>query len=258
MAYRKKRAAGRAKAKPVAPVGSARPCNSDLVGKDLPGRRSGKIVACAVPPRATPRATYLFVHPKGALPGGGFSIKSSRVRRRLRNRTIEMYSLERAYLDAAHNDFRQTGIPAPTGVEFPHRRGASRCDPEHSVWAGYEEARSDAAERASIETEGQPDEVFIAVVRELLSKHPSWETWLATAKKCARDFEERAERRKPKGGAQYERAQIRRRMKDAGDAADERDILGGDYLSEALDATTDPYKRRAKRSSRRVRTHRAG
>lgn len=236
---------GSKRSAPILPVGSPRPCKSDLIGKMVPGRRGGKVVACAVPPRDKPRAQYVFVKPEGSLPGAGHSMWGSRARRRIRAAAFQLISLDAAYLHSAHQEFRSSGIPAPTGVEFPHRSGSSRCDPGHEVWAGYEDARSEASERASIAVEDGDDEAFIAALRVELAKHPSWATWVATAEKCARDFDERLESRAAKSqGAQWERAQLRRAAKNKARGADERDALGGDYLSEALDATTENYKRK--------------
>lgn len=230
---------------PIQPVGSPRPCRSDLVGKTLPGKRGGKIIACAVPPRRTPRVQYVFVRPEGGLPGSGFAIKSSRARRRIRDAAIELIETDAAFLRSVHDEYRETRIPSPSGLEFPHQPGSSICDPQHRVWAGYEEARADASERASIEAEDGDDGAFLVAMRAALARHPQWPAWQAAAQSCAERFAQRERERAPKtAGAEYERAQLRKRARGKLRGEDERDAFGGDYLSEALDATTENYKRK--------------
>lgn len=230
---------------PIVAVGSPRPCKSDLIGKRVPGRRGGTVTACAVPPRDRPRARYVFVRPEGSLPGAGHAMRASNARRRIRNAAIELVSVDSAFLHDVHAEFRATRLPAPSGLEFPHARGSSRCDPEHGVWEGYQDARAEATERASIETEEGDDAAFLEALLRILSAHPRWASWVDAATKCAADFDARVEARAPKTmGAEYERAQLRKRLGNKVRRADERDTFGGDYLSEKLDATTENYKRK--------------
>jgi hypothetical protein len=80
-------------------------------------------------------------------------------------------------------------IPAPIGVEFPHRVGSTPCDPEHPRWAGYEDALEDARERAAIEvSDNADDETFHKRVVALLKTHPNWKLWDDTEAQCSAQF----------------------------------------------------------------------
>ena len=235
----------------TAPPGSRIPCRSDLVGAVVPGRGGGLVTSCAAPPRREPRRRYVFVQTPGGLPGLGHSMHVTRARRRIRAGVQRLTSLDAAYLYDAHTAFRRTGIPAPSGVEFPHRAGTSVCDPEHAVWQGYEEARNDAAEAAAIQA-GDDDAAYVAAMLRELSKHPRFELWERTARGCARAFDDRREAKATKReGSEWERAQIRKAARRVGRDEDERDALGGDYLSEAMAKTRDSSRKASRKGGRR-------
>jgi len=247
------------------PAGTPTPCGArggTLVGKVVPGRGGGVVKSCAVPPRAHPRRTDVLVVPQGKLIVDGRPMPLSRARRRIRLREtlVSLTSLDAAYLYDAHQSFARTGIPAPTGVEFPHQAGSSRCDPQHPVWSGYEDAREAAAEEASSVTseldedaEGA-DEAYAEAMLAALKRHPRFAEWLRTSQECARGFADRQERRAVKHeSAASQRAALKR--KAAASRGDERDVLGG-YLSEKLDELSErKWRPKATPKILRARAH---
>ena len=180
----------------------------------------------------------------------------------MRATLIELVSLDAAYLHDTHESFRRTGVPAPSGLEFPHRAGSSPCDPQHPVWSGYEEAREAAAEEGAIraaeydEDSQEGDEAYVEGMRAALSKHEHFAVWKATAEHCARGFADRQEAKRAKHqSAATERAALRRKAANVGRGEDERDALGG-YLSEKLDELSErKWRPKATPKALRARAH---
>ena len=244
----------------VAQPGTAYECKSPLVGKIVPGRRGGLVRSCATPSRKRPKEGQVYlVDPRGqTLAGFGEVMPKDRAARRIRDaEKPRAPGLEPVYLYELHEGYRATGLPAPSGLEWPHPAGSSVCDPEHKRWKGYAEALEDARERAAIvlDSEGADPEdldAYTDATRAALSKDPRFQEWKRTAAQCAQDFDARRERKKPKAvSAATERAAILREYRELGEGAFV--ARHGGELSEVLDTLTEGYKKKKAHAMRPTR-----
>ena len=239
----------------VAQPGTAYECASPLVGQVVPGRGGGRVRACATPSKKKPREGQVYlVDPKGqTLAGFGETMPKSRAARRIRDASKPRATpLELSYLSEAHEGYRATGIPRPTGLEFPHVAGSSPCDPEARVWRGFLDSLEAAEERASIQAEDGDQSDYERALFAALKRDPRFHEWDKTAKACAADFDARQRRKKPKAASvATERGALMREYRELGEGAFvERH---GAELSEVLDTLTEGYKKRpaAKRAPAR-------
>lgn len=205
-----------------------RPAEQKRVGTLIPGRRGGTISGCATGDVRHPHEGQWWI----GLPviGIGFSVRKSTAASRIRNLGKPRRADPRELVaQAATLALREAGtdhVPAPTGLEFPHVVGSSRCDPEHRVWERFadalQSARETGAERAAMEV---PDDATMReyeraadrLTAEALRAHPDWADWFATETQCARAWQSREAARKPKAqfSSQRETAQRREAAKMA-------------------------------------------
>jgi len=228
----------RGKPAPYLPRGTAMPCRvmDPLLGKTIPGRHAGLVRGCAVPERpANPKRPENFEpRVQFGFPGIGPTMRRSTARDRLRatarggvvaDDLVGVASASAALLG------RTPVLPYPPGVEYPHRRGGSVCDPDHPLWRGLEGDIEAAREEASMRVgEDASEAEFEGQVVELLeASHPEYGF---AARNCARGFGEREAARAPSaaGSTVRERAQARAafvaRRGDTGSAEYVDDILG--------------------------------
>ena len=187
------------------------PCKrkTKLIGAAIPGKRGGIVSSCATPDPAKPKQGRVWIGPQAS----GHPLKRSIASRRLRDAARNLGEMRKfgveyvaAEVEAARSPFH---VPAPIGVEFPHRAGASKCDPEHKVWQGYNDALADARERASIEVGEEADEdTFNKHVLQIMRAHPSWPTWTGTEDECVLGFERRQKAKKRKVAPSYVEEEI--------------------------------------------------
>ncbi len=187
------------------------PCKrkTKLIGAAIPGKRGGIVSSCATPDPAKPKQGRVWIGPQA----GGHPLKRSIATRRLRDAGRNLGEMRKfgveyvaAEVEAARSPFH---VPAPIGVEFPHRAGASKCDPEHKLWQGYNDALADARERASIEVGEEADEdTFNKHVLQIMRAHPSWATWTGTEDECVLGFERRQKAKKRKVAPSYVEEEI--------------------------------------------------
>lgn len=99
-------------------------------------------------------------------------------------------------------------VPAPMGLEFPHKAGSSACDPESRKW-GYwykrraEDAREQAATR--VPEDASADEFERAAGEDFAAKRGA-KRWIEREEVCATSFQRRQERRKPKAAESLTRS----------------------------------------------------
>lgn len=229
----------------VAPAGTPYECKSPYIGATVPGRGGGVVRSCATPSKARPReGQFYLVDPRGTLPGYGERMPKSRATRRVREaKRPKARAMPLEYLHEAHEGYRATGIPRPSGLEFPHAAGASPCDPEARVWSGFAEALEDAEERAAIQAEDGDERDYERALRAALKRDPRFAEWDAAAASCAAGFDDRQRAKKPKAqSAATERGALRRELREVGE--DVFKARHGGELSEVLDTLTEGHKRK--------------
>lgn len=201
------------------------PCHrgeAGLLYQTIPGRRGGQVQQCATPTRARPHDGQVWLGP-GA---GDHAMRKSTARTRLRDRKRgKLVAGDVSAVALAVGEWDRTGIPAPTGVEFPHRSGTSRCDPKHPLWANYGKDRKRAEKRA-----GDPWEPgFDARVAAALAG-----PYGATARECVKGF--KARERERAGKAVESRTRVAARARSAA-VSRGVDTGSADYLDELLAGT---------------------
>lgn len=211
---------------PPLPPGSPYPCEpreaKQWLGKKIAGRGGGTVIGCATPSRKRPKERLLVL-------SSGTKMRKKSAWNRLRfSGKIRKDDL----LDVATAAARiaSTGIPEPTGLEFPHRSGSSPCVREHPLWGErYESALETVMERLAIKHPKMSEQKLNALIRKEMEKIDK--SWVMTADQCSRAFADREKRRRGKAveGAQRERARARQafvaRGGDVGAAEYKDDVL---------------------------------
>jgi hypothetical protein len=177
-----------------------------------------------------------------------------RRRRRRAQETVygDAYALQAA---AAGRTRDRHHVPAPPGLEFPHRKGSTRCDPDHPAWNGYVEALEDARERGAIECADAPAPAACAprVVRAALGRDPRFAAWDATEGNCVAAYAARRARRRAAGDSSTRQAaRARAAFVRAGG-----DVTSAEYLDTLAPASRAKALRRAGRTAeaRAVESH---
>lgn len=220
-----------------------RPAESLSIGRLIPGRNGGLIGGCATPSREHPREGQWWL----GLPVVGRPIRKSTAARRVRDEGKPRRADPRDEVERASVEALRGGIPYPTGLEFVHVVGTSRCDPEHKLWKRYEQRLNDASEtgreRAAMEvSDNASDEDYHAAVeqftREDFDRDPQAEVWTQTAIDCARGFQRRA------GGRRTETdSRIANRARRAAEA-ERVDLTSAEYLDTLRPQSRAAYFRR--------------
>ena len=232
-------AGSRAKQLPIlVRPGTPVPCRrgDKLLGTHVPGRNAGTVSGCAVPEKARPgRKENYEARVQFGLAGIGPTLRRSTARNRIRSaaRGGPVVDDPVAVARIAHDQLRgKDALPYPTGLEYPHTRGASRCDPAHALWEALEDDIADARERVAQELPDDATEADYerATARLLADEHPQYRE---QAKSCAKAYEGREKARQ--GKALESQAKTRGRAiasyKRAGG-----DTSSADYLDEVLGA----------------------
>lgn len=212
-------------------------CDHPLVGTVLPGRGGGRITGCVTPSKKHPHELQLNV----GLPNVGRPFRLSTVRDRLRGKTAwesagTTEGRKLATLEAVER-FRLDAIPAPVGRVYPGRPGSSRCDPEHAVWSGYDEAIELAAEEAPARLE-DPEHATEREYREamratLQAQNPArFNVWDAVTRSCVETYEKTFSRSKGYESPQKAKARERAAFIRAGG-----DPGSGDWTDTLADST---------------------
>lgn len=210
-------------AKPSTPstLYACRPAEAKRVGILIPGRRGGVIAGCATPALEHPREGQWWI----GLPVVGFPIRKSTAARRIRDqfkvrRADDPSEVERASQYALEGD--RDHIPYPTGLEFPHIVGSSRCDLEHPLWRRYPgrlaDARESGDERAAMEIDPDASREEYSQARERFAaedfaRDPQFREWLEAETKCAQGFQSREAARKGKAEFSQGRETAQRRQR---------------------------------------------
>lgn len=228
-------------------------CDHPLIGTVLPGRGGGPITGCVTPSKKHPKELQLNV----GLPNVGKPFRLSTVRDRLRGKTgFESKGTTEdrrlATLEAVEV-WRRDAIPAPVGRAYPGRPGSSRCDREHPVWSGYDDAVELAAEEAPArldDPENASDREYREALRATLqAQNPErFNVWDATTRVCVETYEKAFPRSKGYESPQAEVARRRAAYLRAGG-----DVGHGDWTDQLADATK-AAKERKRPSKKGTRT----
>lgn len=200
-------------------------CRSRYVGRTVPGKRGGAVTACATPNAARPREGQFWLGPPVA--GIGQPVRKATVRERFRKRgrvATPAADIELQAADAGRDPYH---VPYPPGLEFPHRPGSSRCDPEHPVWRGH--AAAVAAAAAAIRAGSGPDatpEEHARALYDALARTRDFGAWADAEAACLAEFAGRRRARVRGAGESTARAAARRRAEAL--AAGE-DVTGAEY-----------------------------
>lgn len=224
-------------------------CDHPLVGSVIPGRGGGRVSGCATPSKEHPRELQLVV----GLPHVGKPLRLSTVRDRLRGKTAfgegrALNESRRAATQEAVERYRHDGIPAPVGRVYPGRAGSSRCDPEHAVWSGYNDAREDAEVEAAArfdDPENVSEREYAEGVRSTLrAQDPQrFDLWREVTTSCVQSYEVAYPRSRG-----YESPQAAIARKRAAFVRAGGDVGSGDW-DDALSDATRAHKRRKEKQS---------
>lgn len=233
------------------------PCDHPWVKSEtvIPGRKGGKVTGCATPTRKAPKTPHVWVGD----PELGGPMKVTTARDRLRQKRDPSRRMVDSFDGAdmalavalAVDEFRLYGVPAPVGRVHRGRKGSSRCDREHAVWQGYDEALEEAdaetAQRFEDPSSVPARQYREALRAELERQDPErFNVWLDVTRGCVDSFELHQPKNRGYESPQAERARRRRDFLQTGG-----DVGHGDYTDYLADATKRAKER--KRSAPRTK-----
>lgn len=224
--------------------GTLYPCHrweDAWLGRTIPGRGGGVVTSCATPLPERPREGLLAVQH----PGGGVTLfRRNTAKLRVRDKTrfapgdpVELIEQRIAHARKTKGTTRYK--PGAPGLEFPHRAGASECEPEHPLWHQLDDQEETIAERLAIELPEDLEQLpaaerrkarerYRADVVRTLRTSPVWGRAVKAEERCTSEYERRKDKREASRGANP--AQREQRQRRAAFIAAGGDPTSAEYL----------------------------